>query len=1209
MKTFIISGGRQGTISARGACGNRAYRRRLQSVASRAVVSTGIVNAQPISFAGLVALEPRVLLSGNPTFQSSGPPQIVLEGLSETIINGDSSPSDTDGTALGSIVAQTTATRQFTVRNTGTGMLNISSLTLPDGYVLVESLSQTIAPNASDTFTIKLDTETLGVKSGQITILSDDPFESFFNFSISATVIQTTGPEISVRAAGASISIVNGDNSPDLADLTSFGDVFVGSNAYRNFVIHNLGDKTLKISNFTVPAWLVLTSTAPTSIAPGASAQFTIRVDTSDATQQASPIRFTTNDADEGEFSFAVSARVIRPAAPELLLVGLENSNFGDVPLGLDVNVDRTFTISNVGFAPLHISDLTVTPGFIIDEGLSTSPLERDGLSDTFTVRVDNSVLGPVSGFVSFKTNDPLWGDIIFPIGAVVTPVPVGQVEVYGNGLVIRNNDDSPRFEDHTDLGTLPRGGGNLGGSVRTFTILNNSATVLNLSSLSVTEGFSIFEDMPASLPPKATGTFRIEMDTSVPSARDGFVSFHTDDSNAATYTFRVMGVVTSESVSKVTVLGNGQPIENGDNSPTAADFTSFGTAAQGSDGVLHTFIVRNVGSRSVQLSDLIVPEGFEIVEGMDAALGATNKDTLTLRMLTGTPGVKSGNVTFKTYEIVNGNGISSTFSFAIQGVVIASNAGSDDTVVSISTIESTALESTLAPGIIRINRTGPVSKALNVAISRSGNATYGTGATGDYTLSVDGFIITKSVTIPASASFVDLFVNPLNDGKPDPFESVTVKLGGGSGYFLDADPNQRTATVAIEDDAPVISIVAATPELESPEPAPAFARSFAAFADFSFASEVASEPETDSTASETNTGDVADTAIFRIHRSGNITGAIDVKFSVSGTARLSKDYILMINGVATTAKVATIAAGEEYVDLVIVPINDAIVEKTENIKISVVANKGVYSLDPDKEDRAATITIEDNEPTVSVEAIDAQASEPGSNENPGTFRIHRTGTTGEALTVAFTLSGTAKRRTDYVDIGSSVTLPAGVSFVDVDIRPISDARTEAQELVTLKLKKSRAYTIDPGAPADTITITDAAQIAGVDLLAVAMKQPPKTFKLASINSPLKLSATIVNQGNALSAAGAQVRVLLSRDRVIDVGDIAIGNMSASLPAMGSKPVTHSGLFNIDGRGLSNSSIGSYFVLLAVDSTNLVDEAFENNNTFASFWSNVVITA
>lgn len=109
--------------------------------------------------------------------------------------------------------------------------------------------------------------------------------------------------------------------------------------------------------------------------------------------------------------------------------------------------------------------------------------------------------------------------------------------------------------------------------------------------------------------------------------------------------------------------------------------------------------------------------------------------------------------------------------------------------------------------------------------------------------------------------------------------------------------------------------------------------------------------------------------------------------------------------------------------------------------------------------------------PTVTVAATDASAAEPSAT---GTFTFTRTGSTAAALTVTFTVGGTATSGTDYGAIGTSVTIAAGSAGATKTVTPLVDGSTEAAETVTVTLAANPAYTV--GVPSNAIvTIQDAA--------------------------------------------------------------------------------------------------------------------------------------
>ncbi|MEA2883519.1 MAG: serralysin [Bradyrhizobium sp.] len=116
-------------------------------------------------------------------------PEITVLGNAVSIADGDTTPSSTDLTDFGAATQNGTAVvRTFTVKNDGNATLTTSGLTVPTGFTVVEGLSASIAAGASDTFQVRLDTGTIGTKSGQISFTNNDSNENPFNFSITGKV-------------------------------------------------------------------------------------------------------------------------------------------------------------------------------------------------------------------------------------------------------------------------------------------------------------------------------------------------------------------------------------------------------------------------------------------------------------------------------------------------------------------------------------------------------------------------------------------------------------------------------------------------------------------------------------------------------------------------------------------------------------------------------------------------------------------------------------------------------------------------------------------------------------------------------------------------------------------------------------------------------------------------------------------------------------
>lgn len=105
----------------------------------------------------------------------------------------------------------------------------------------------------------------------------------------------------------------------------------------------------------------------------------------------------------------------------------------------------------------------------------------------------------------------------------------------------------------------------------------------------------------------------------------------------------------------------------------------------------------------------------------------------------------------------------------------------------------------------------------------------------------------------------------------------------------------------------------------------------------------------------------------------------------------------------------------------------------------------------------------------VSVTATDAAAAEAGLD--PGAFRLTRSGDLTSALTVTFTLTGTATNGTDYQTVPLTVTFTAGVATATVSVVPLADVVpvVEGAESVILTVVDGAGYTA--GAPATAFVL------------------------------------------------------------------------------------------------------------------------------------------
>ncbi|TAE04874.1 MAG: LamG domain-containing protein, partial [Bacteroidetes bacterium] len=122
-------------------------------------------------------------------------PEINLQGNAQNIADGDASSTTADHTDFGVTGISTPFVRTFTIQNTGTGRVYIASISnsnTTDFTVSGLSLPTTIGAGSSKTFTVTLNSATMGTKNATITVNNDDADEGAYDFAITGRVINAT---------------------------------------------------------------------------------------------------------------------------------------------------------------------------------------------------------------------------------------------------------------------------------------------------------------------------------------------------------------------------------------------------------------------------------------------------------------------------------------------------------------------------------------------------------------------------------------------------------------------------------------------------------------------------------------------------------------------------------------------------------------------------------------------------------------------------------------------------------------------------------------------------------------------------------------------------------------------------------------------------------------------------------------------------------
>lgn len=339
-------------------------------------------------------------------------------------------------------------------------------------------------------------------------------------------------------------------------------------------------------------------------------------------------------------------------------------------------------------------------------------------------------------------------------------------------------------------------------------------------------------------------------------------------------------------------------------------------------------------------------------------------------------------------------------------------------TLVTVNAADPIASEAGRERAVFRFNRGGDLTRPLTVSFTVGGTATSGS----DFTA------LNGTITFPANENTAYLPVFPLDDALVEPQESVSIALNPGSGYSLVGGTTSTASVSILSNDlvtgAPTVSIVANDP-----------------------------------IASETN----RDPGVFVVSRTnGDLSRPLTVYLSYGYQTASAADY-------DTVPLRVDFAAGEVSRTITIRPVDDASQENTETVILTINQDTALYRVG----NARATVNIVDNDsplPVISINATDSSASEAG--RETGTFTVTRSGWTAGALTVPYSILGTATHGFDYDRLSGTVTIPSGASSATITIRPVNERVPDAGENVTLRLINTPSYIVS-AASQSTLTITD----------------------------------------------------------------------------------------------------------------------------------------
>jgi gliding motility-associated-like protein len=366
---------------------------------------------------------------------------------------------------------------------------------------------------------------------------------------------------------------------------------------------------------------------------------------------------------------------------------------------------------------------------------------------------------------------------------------------------------------------------------------------------------------------------------------------------------------------------------------------------------------------------------------------------------------------------------------------------------VNISDDENTALtnmlsiqkladvEEPLTNGVFRVSLPAGIRSSEPVTVNYTVG---GTGINGtDYTT------LGGSAIFPAGVNSVLLPVDVIDDKIIEGTEAVTATVTGGTSTsftFTAAAPpdNAATANILDDDNNAANQVLSVSKGLDAAEPG-------------------------------TN-GEFT----ISLPAGYTVSQPVTISYTISGTATSGTDYTALTGTV-------TLAAGQNSVAVPVPVLNDALVESSETVIMTLTGGTATgMTFTASPANGVATVGIVDDENSATNRVLSisntGNGTEPGTN---GQFTISLPGgvTPSEDINVTYIISGTATGGTDYTALSGSVVFPAGQNSITLPVAVTNDLMIEGNETVIATLSGGSSanftFTVDATNGNATVNVAD----------------------------------------------------------------------------------------------------------------------------------------
>ena len=365
-----------------------------------------------------------------------------------------------------------------------------------------------------------------------------------------------------------------------------------------------------------------------------------------------------------------------------------------------------------------------------------------------------------------------------------------------------------------------------------------------------------------------------------------------------------------------------------------------------------------------------------------------------------------------------------------------------DDASVAIAVSPASVAEDGVPNLVYTFTRAGATTNVLTVNFNVGGSATFAN----DYSQSGASLFNGShgNVTFAAGSSTATVTVDPTADSLVEADETVILTITGGTGYLI--DPVSSVTGTILNDDIVVL-------------------------------------PSVTVAVSPASVGEDGSANLIYTFTRTSVSDPLTINFTVGGAATFTTDYKQSGAGTFTgTTGTVTFGFGQSTAIVTVDPKADSIIEPDEDVVLTVVGGAG-YNVGGSNIATGTILNDDGITPVVTVAVSPATVAEDGAANLIYTFT--RVGALGGALTVDFSVGGSATFTTDYKQSGAGtfngsagkVTFGFGQSTATVVVDPKADALVEGDESVVLTVLSSANYNVGVGNTATGTIIDDDASV------------------------------------------------------------------------------------------------------------------------------------